>query len=129
MTEPEWLPLTVILAIHEEQLAQHGGAEGLRDAGVLESAIARPRNLLAYGSPDLIELAASLAFGIVKGHAFIDGNKRTAFVTMAVFLALNGIELTATDAEKVVAMQDLAAGDLPEAGFAAWLRDSTAPRG
>ena len=128
MSEPVWLALEVLLAIHDEQLAEHGGGEGLRDQGLLESALARPRNLHAYGETSLTVLAASLGFGLARNHPFVDGNKRTAYVAVETFLALNGIALLASDAECVVAMLDIAAGALPEAGFAAWLADSTPPR-
>lgn len=129
MTSPVWLPPDVVLAIHEEQLAEHGGGEGIRDIGLLESALARPLNLIAYGAPDLPALAASLGYGLARNHPFVDGNKRTAYVAVETFLVLNGIDLIAGDAECVVVMLDLAAGDLPEEGFAAWLRDNTRPRG
>ena len=129
MTGLVWLGRDLILAIHEEQIAEHGGGEGLRDLGLLESALARPLNLAAYGSPGLAALAAALSYGLARNHPFVDGNKRTAFVAVETFLALNGLDLTAGDAECVVAMLDLAAGDLPEAGFAAWLRDNLRPRG
>ncbi len=123
-----WLTLDVILAIHDEQLAEHGGGEGVLDLGLVESAIARPRNLAAYGAPDLPALAAALGFGLARNHSFVDGNKRTAYVAVETFLLLNGVELTAGDADCVVAMMDLAAGELPEEGIAAWLRDNTRPR-
>lgn len=123
-----WLTLDVILAIHDEQLAEHGGGEGVLDLGLVESAIARPRNLAAYGAPDLPALAAALGFGLARNHSSVDGNKRTAYVAVETFLLLNALELTAGDAECVVAMMDLAAGELPEEGFAAWLRDNTRPR-
>lgn len=123
-----WITLQVALAIHEAQLAEHGGGEGVRDLGLLESALARPFNLATYGEPDLCWLAASLGFGLARNHPFVDGNKRTAFVAVEVFLGLNGLDLTAGDAECVVAMLDLAAGDLSEDDFATWLRDHTAPR-
>nr|WP_207191606.1 type II toxin-antitoxin system death-on-curing family toxin [Paracraurococcus ruber] len=119
----------VVLAIHEEQLAEHGGGEGLRDLGLLESALARPRNLPAHGQPDLPELAAALGFGIARNHPFVDGNKRRAHVAVGTFLVLNGLDLVAGDAECVVVMLDLAAGDLPEEGFAAWLRDDLRRQG
>lgn len=127
-TEPVWITPETALAIHEEQIAEHGGGEGVRDRGLLESALARPRNAWGYGVTDLCALAASLGHGVARNHPFVDGNKRTAFVCVETFLLLNGVELTATDAECVVAMLDLAAGDLPEEEFAAWLRDHTAPR-
>jgi death-on-curing protein len=123
-----WLTLDVILAIHDEQLAEHGGGEGVLDLGLVESAIARPRNLAAYGAPDLPALAAALGFGLARNPSSVDGNKRTAYVAVETFLLLNALELTAGDAECVVAMMDLAAGELPEEGFAAWLRDNTRPR-
>jgi death-on-curing protein len=129
VTGPVWLGRELILAIHEEQIAEHGGGEGLRDLGLLESALARPLNLAAYGTPDLAALAAALGYGLARNHPFVDGNKRTAFVAVETFLALNGLDLTAGDAECVVAMLDLAAGELPEEGFAAWLRDNLRPRG
>ncbi|NOG70191.1 type II toxin-antitoxin system death-on-curing family toxin [Roseicella sp. DB1501] len=129
MSQPVWLSPDVILAIHEEQLAEHGGGEGVRDAGLMESALARPRNLAAYGAPDLPALAAALGYGLARNHPFVDGNKRTAFVAVETFLLLNGLDLVAGDAECVVVMLDLAAGELPEAEFAAWLRDNTRPRG
>ncbi len=129
MTNPVWLSPDVVLAIHEEQIAEHGGGEGIRDPGLLDSALARPMALVAYGAPDLPALAASLGFGLARNHPFVDGNKRTAYVAVETFLALNGLDLVAGDAECVVVMLDLAAGDLPEAGFAAWLRDNTKPRG
>lgn len=124
-----WLSLSVALAIHEAQIAEHGGGEGVRDLGLLESALARPFNLSTYGEPDLCALAASLGFGLARNHPFIDGNKRTAFVAVETFLGLNGLDLIATDAACVVTMLDLAAGELPEDDFASWLRDHTTPRG
>jgi len=124
-----WITLDVVVAIHEAQLAEHGGGEGLRDLGLLESALARPFNLATHGEPDLCALAASLGFGLARNHPFVDGNKRTAFVAVEVFLGVNGLDLTAGDADCVVAMLDLAAGDLSEDDFAIWLRDHTAPRG
>jgi death-on-curing protein len=129
VTAPVWLNQAVVLAIHEEQLAEHGGGEGVRDLGLLESTLARPLNQAAYGMPDLPALAAALGFGLARNHPFVDGNKRTAYVAVETFLALNGLDLTAGDAECVVVMLDLAAGELPEEGFAAWLRDNTTPRG
>lgn len=129
MSQPVRLSPDVILAIHEEQLAEHGGGEGVRDVGLMESALARLRNLAAYGTLDLPALAAALGHGLARNHPFVDGNKRTAFVAVETFLLLNGHELVAGDAECVVVMLDLAAGELPEAEFAAWLRDNTGPCG
>ena len=122
-----WLRRDLIEIIHSEQLAQHGGGTGLRDAGLLESALARPLNLVTYGEPDVGELAAMYAIGICKNHPFVDGNKRTAYVALETFLALNGMAFPASDAESTVAMQDLAAGDLAEADFTAWVRDHARP--
>ena len=119
----------VILAIHEEQLAQHGGGVGLRDEGLLDSALNRPVNRAAYDADaDLASLATDYAFGIAKNHPFIDGNKRTAFVTMELFLELNGLRLETTDQEAVMAMLRLASGESGESGeedFAAWIGINT----
>jgi len=100
----------------------HGGASGLRDAGLLDSALARPLNLVAYGDPDLAELAASYAFGLAQNHPFVDGNKRAAFLAAGLFLGLNGYRLTASQAEATVAVFGLASGEIDEPTFAAWLR-------
>ena len=129
MTEPRWLDRRIIVALHDVQLVRHGGAGGIRDAGLLESALARPRNLHAYGEAELYVLAAAYAYGIVRNHPFVDGNKRTGFVTAALFLQENGLRLTAPEAEAVVMTIGLASGEMPEQGFAAWLRDSTDPIG
>jgi death-on-curing protein len=118
-----WVALAVAEAAHAEQLAEHGGGEGVRDAGLLASAMARPQNLAAYGEVDVAMLAASYAFGIARNHPFVDGNKRTAAVVCETFLALNGHGLSASDAELVVAFVALAAGDLSEDELADWLRD------
>jgi len=117
-----WLDGPVIHAVHEEQLAEHGGGTGVRDANLLASALARPEQLAHYGTPDVADLAASYGFGISRNHPFVDGNKRTAFVAVELFLAINGFELMASDADCVVNMLDLAAGKLPEEMFAAWIR-------
>lgn len=109
-----WVTLDVALAVHAEQIAEHGGGEGVRDAGLVESALARPQNLIAYGEPDAAALAAAYAFGIARNHPFVDGNKRTAAVISETFLVLNGYTLTASDAELVVAFLALAAGELSE---------------
>jgi death-on-curing protein len=120
--EPVWLLRSVVEAIHDEQLAEHGGGEGLRDDGLLESALSRPRNLTAYGDPDMAALAAAYGYGIARNHPFVDGNKRTAFVAVELFLDLNGRVLTAEAAECVMAMERLADGTLGEQDFAAWIR-------
>ncbi len=122
MTDWVWIDPTVVLAAHEEQLAEHGGSAGVRDLGLLESALARPMNLLAYGEPDFAGLAASYGYGIARNHPFVDGNKRTAFVSVELFLWLNGYQLVANDAACVLTMLAVAAGDMDEASFAAWLR-------
>jgi len=122
-----WIEEAVVWAVHEAQLAEHGGPAGVRDAGLLASALARPRNLAADGEADAPALAAAYGFGIARNHPFIDGNKRTAFVCAELFLALNGHSLAADDANCVATMLALAAGDLSEADFTAWLRTHTAP--
>ena len=128
MPEPEWIGVETALAIHEEQIAEHGGGEGVRDRGLLESALARSRNAWGYGVTDLCALAAALGHGIARNHPFVDGNKRTAFVVVETFLILNEAELGASDAESVVAMLDLASGEMTEDEFADWLRAHTAQR-
>lgn len=117
-----WIATEVAVAAHGEQLAEHGGPAGVRDAGALESAMMRPRNLAAYGEPDAAALAAAYGFGIARNHPFVDGNKRTAAVIMETFLMLNGHTLTASDAELVVAVLALAAGELSEDELADWVR-------
>jgi death on curing protein len=123
-----WIDPRVLLAVHEEQLAEHGGAPGTRDLGLFESALARPRNLALYGAPDAAALAAAYGCGIARNHPFLDGNKRTAFVAVELFLALNGQELLADDSACVLTMLAVASGTLDEANFAAWLREHSAPR-
>lgn len=118
-----WIATEVAEAAHLEQIAEHGGGEGVRDAGLLASAMARPRNLVDYGTPDIADLAAAYAFGIARNHPFIDGNKRTAAVVSETFLMLNGYALTASDAELVVAMLALAAGELEESELGDWFRE------
>ena len=122
-----WVDLDVVLAIHEEQLAEHGGADGVRDMGLLQSALARPQNLVAYGSPDLADLAAAYAGGIARNHPFVDGNKRTAWVVAEVFIELNSVELVADDAGSYETMLALAEGRIDETGFAAWMRPQLKP--
>lgn len=117
-----WIAVEVAVAAHAEQLAEHGGGEGVRDLALLESAMARPQNLASYGKPDAAELAAAYAFGIARNHPFVDGNKRMAAVVSETFLALNGYRLDATDAELAVAFLALAAGDLSEEEMTDWFR-------
>ena len=121
MDEPVWIGITTVLAVHDEQLAEHGGESGVRDPGLLESALARPRQRFAYGSATLPALGASLAFGLCRNHPFIDGNKRTSLVVLELFLHINGAELVASDEECVVTFVRLAAGDLTEDELAAWV--------
>lgn len=122
-----WVALEVALAAHLEQLTDHGGGEGVRDIGLLKSAMARPQNLVGYGDPDIAELAAAYAFGIARNHPFVDGNKRTAVVVSETFLMLNGYALKASDAELVVAVLALAAGELSEDETADWFRQHLVP--
>jgi death on curing protein len=123
-----WLDSAVILAVHDEQLAEHGGIAGIRDAGMFESAMQRAPNLAAYGTPDFADLAASYGVGLAKNHAFLDGNKRTAFVATELFLALNGYQLSANDVACTLTMLSVAAGDIDEPAFAAWIRQNTVKR-
>lgn len=118
----KWVTRSVVFAIHEEQIAEHGGTQGIRDIGLLESALARPQNLAAYGQADIVALAASYAFGLAKNHPFLDGNKRTSYVTTLVFLRINGLDIQADEAERIQLWLDLAAGELTEDKLAEWLR-------
>lgn len=124
-----WIDKRLLILLHDESLADHGGASGLRDEGLLDSALARPQNLLAYGDPDFAELAAAYAHGLAKNHPFVDGNKRAAFLSAGLFLALNGHRLTASQADATLAVFSLAAGDWSEADFASWVRTHSAARG
>ncbi|TAM37939.1 MAG: type II toxin-antitoxin system death-on-curing family toxin [Burkholderiaceae bacterium] len=128
MSRWRWLDRQALLLLHEESLAEHGGAPGLRDQGLLDSALARPRNLLAYGAPDLAELAAAYGVGLAKNHAFVDGNKRAAFLAVGLFVLVNGQRLEATQIEATMTMLGVAAGDVEEAAFAAWIRAHLRPR-
>jgi len=123
-----WIDRRVLLLLHDESLAMHGGASGIRDEGLLDSALARPQNIVAYGEPDLADLAAAYAHGLAKNHPFVDGNKRAAFLAAGLFLGLNGYRLKATQAEATVAVFGLASGEIDEATFAAWIRESCVPR-
>lgn len=124
-----WLGRRFSEAVHLEQLREHGGAAGLRDEGLLESALARPLNRAGYGEPDIAELAALYGIGIARNHPFIDGNKRTAYVALETFLALNGFAFPASDEESVLTMLSMASGDLPDDEFTAWVRRHAAPQG
>lgn len=119
-----WLSRELILAVHDEQLAEHGGAIGARDEGLLESALARPLNRSGYSDPDTAELAAVYALGLIQNHPFVDGNKRTAYVALELFLRLNGIRFPVSDADAVIMTLRLAAGDVDEPEFVAWVRSN-----
>ena len=125
MTTWRWIDRTVLIAIHDMQLAEHGGGAGLRDGNLLESALAKPENLAAYGDPDAAALAAAYGYGISRNHAFIDGNKRTALVAAELFLQLNGWQLIVDDADCVLTMLAVATGDITEDAFADWLCSNT----
>ena len=122
MSEPVWIEEDLVLAIHDRQLAEHGGAEGVRDVPLLRSALARPQNHLAYENSDIVELAAKYMAGIVQNHPFVDGNKRTGFVVGVLFLELNGYRFTASEEAAAQVVLELAAGRIDEAGLTAFLR-------
>ena len=121
MKEPEWVLRETVLALQEQSLASFGGLAGIRDEGMLDSALSRLANLFAYGKPTLFELAAAYAYGLAKNHPFIDGNKRAAFIVAVVFLELNGRHFLATEADAAVYTLGLAAGEISESQYAAWL--------
>jgi death-on-curing protein len=127
VSEPVWLPVELVVAIHESQLRRFGGPPGIRDFGALESALGRPRNRWAYEEGDLATLAAAYAFGIARNHPFVDGNKRAALLSLVTFLGLNGIDFVASEAEAVVIIRDLAAGLVDESALARWIRDNLPP--
>lgn len=122
MVEPTWITIAVAQAIHQDQMATHGGSYGLRDEGLLASALARPQNKYSYESADIYQLAAAYGFGIAKNHPFIDGNKRTAFQVMYAFLKVNGWTINAPEEEVVLTMRDVAASDTSEEELAQWLK-------
>ena len=122
MTAWKWINRAVLIAVHDMQLAEHGGGAGLRDNNLLESAMAKPQNLAAYGAPDAAALAAAYGYGISRNHAFVDGNKRTGLVAAELFLGLNGWQLLVTDSDCVLTMLAVASGDITEEEFAAWIR-------
>ena len=128
MTEPRWLKRSVVLALHRLQIEEHGGSHGLREDGLLDSALARPRQKQTYEpESDLATLAAAYGFGLAKNHAFVDGNKRIAFVAMYVFLGLNGFDLDAPEPEVVITMEGVAAGTVDETTLTDWLRAAMTP--
>lgn len=122
MTAWRWIDQGTLILLHDESLAEHGGGAGLRDEGLLQSALARPRNLVAYGTPDIADLAASYGTGLAKNHPFVDGNKRAAFLAVGLFLALNGHRLVSTQAEATLVMLDVASSVIDESTFAQWIR-------
>jgi len=128
MIEPVWVSPDVVLAIHERLLADHGGAVGLRGAAMLESVLAIPHRLFSHGEPDLAESAAAYVAAVVRNHPFLDGNKRTAFLTAYIFLTRNGLNLTAGEVDATHAALALAGGEVSVGHFAQWLRDNTIPR-
>ena len=121
MKEPAWVLREVVLTLHEQSLAQFGGSAGIRDEGLMDSALGKPHNLFAYGKPTLFDLAASYAFGLVTNHPFIDGNKRTGFIVAVLFLELNGLRFCASEVDATVRTLALAAGDMTETAYAQWL--------
>ncbi len=127
MSEPVWLTEALIIDIHSEQLALFGGPPGIRDRGLLSSALARAPNKFAYGETDLAALAAAYVFGIAKNHPFIDGNKRAAFAALIVFLGLNGIDLIVPETHATAMIIEVAAGNISEEGLTRWLRDNWPP--
>lgn len=128
MPEPIWIPREMVLAMHLRQLAEHGGGQGVRDDGLLDSALQRPQNKLAYESPDLAELAAAYAFGIARNHPFIDGNKRTALVTSFTVLYVNGLKVITSQEENTKKIMALAAGTIEEKELADWFKQNTSAR-
>jgi len=124
VSEPRWLTTVMVVAIHDEQLAIHGGSAGLRDATLLESALGRPRNKWAYEEADLPELAAAYGYGIARNHPFVDGNKRTALLAIYTFLGLNRIDFVVPEAEAAEMILSLAAGEVSEESLARWIRDN-----
>ena len=128
MSSWKWINREVLLLLHDESLAEHGGASGLRDEGLLDSALARPLNLALYEQPDLASLAASYGLGLANNHAFVDGNKRVAFLAVGLFLSINGYRLVTTQVEATLTMLDVAAGEIDEAAFSSWIRGHLQPR-
>ena len=127
MKKPVWLRKDFVLAAQERLLAEHGGREGIRDGGLLESALSRPENLFAYGKPTIFALASAYGCGLIKNHPFVDGNKRVGFIASYVFLARNGFEVTADEADAVLKTLAVAAGELTDRQFAAWLKENSRP--
>lgn len=128
MQQWRWLDKGLLVTLHDESLAMHGGASGIRDAALLDSALNRAPNLAHYGTPDFADLAAAYGVGLAKNHAFVDGNKRAAFLSVGLFLTLNGYKLTATQVDATLTMLAVAGGEMDEAAFAAWLRQNSVKR-
>ncbi len=128
MSNWKWINRQALLLLHDESLAEHGGASGLRDEGLLDSALARPLNVALYSDPDVAGLAASYGVGIAKNHAFVDGNKRAAFLAVGLFLVINGYRLVTTQADATLTMLAVAAGDMDEGALADWIRAHIQPR-
>ena len=128
MSNWKWVNRQVLLLLHDESLAEHGGAPGLRDEGLFDSALARPLNLALYTEPDVASLAAAYGVGVAKNHPFVDGNKRAAFLAVGMFLAVNGYRLHATQADATLAVLAVAAGEMDEVTFAQWIRTHMKPR-
>jgi death on curing protein len=128
MKAVRWIDKRLLVILHDESLAEHGGASGIRDEGLLDSALARPLNLLADGEPDLAELAAAYGVGLAKNHVFVDGNKRVAFLAVGLFLALNGYRLVASQADATLTVLAVASSEIDEAAFALWIRANSQPR-
>ncbi len=128
MAQWVWIDKQLLVTLHDESLVMHGGASGIRDAGLLDSALNRASNLAIYGKPDVADLAASYGYGLVKNHAFVDGNKRAAFLSIGLFLGLNGYKLKATQVNATLMMLSLAGGEMPEVEFANWIRNNMAKR-
>ncbi|MBP6310348.1 MAG: type II toxin-antitoxin system death-on-curing family toxin [Arenimonas sp.] len=128
MSKFKWIDKQLLIILHDESLALHGGASGIRDEKLLDSALHRPINLAVYGEPDYADLAAAYGIGLVKNHAFVDGNKRVAFLSVGLFLMLNGYKLTATQVDATLIMLAVAASDIDEVQFAEWIRNNSATR-
>jgi death-on-curing protein len=124
VNEPDWVTMPIVLAIHDEQLAIHGGSAGLRDAALLESALGRPRNKWAYENAELPELAAAYGYGIARNHPFVDGNKRTALLAIYTFLGVNGVDFIVPEADAATIILSLAAGEVSEDSLARWIRNN-----
>jgi death-on-curing protein len=128
MSQFRWVDKRLLITLHDESLAMHGGASGIRDEGLLDSALNRAVNLAMYGNPDFAELSAAYGVGLAKNHAFIDGNKRAAFLSVGLFLGLNGYKLKATQVDATLTMLAVASSDMDEASFATWLRNNAVQR-